>query len=75
MTQVYGFYDECKRRYSIKLWKPFQDLFNALPLAASAAASGASLSTRSLQHRERVVSTSNRRRKRIRPDHERRRGS
>jgi len=29
-----GFYDECKRRYSIKLWKSFQDLFNALPLAA-----------------------------------------
>jgi serine/threonine-protein phosphatase PP1 catalytic subunit len=34
INRIYGFYDECKRRYSIKLWKSFQDLFNALPLAA-----------------------------------------
>jgi len=31
---MYGFYDECKRRYSIKLWKSFVDLFNCLPVAA-----------------------------------------
>jgi len=34
INRIYGFYDECKRRYSVKLWKNFQDLFNALPLAA-----------------------------------------
>ena len=34
INRIYGFYDECKRRYSIKLWKSFQDLFNTLPLAA-----------------------------------------
>ncbi|KAF9207193.1 serine/threonine protein phosphatase Pzh1 [Haplosporangium sp. Z 27] len=30
---VYGFYDECKRRASIKMWKAFVDVFNCLPLA------------------------------------------
>ena len=34
ITQVYGFYDECKRRYNIKLWKTFTDCFNCLPIAA-----------------------------------------
>jgi len=34
INRVYGFYDECKRRYSIKLWKIFTDCFNCLPLAA-----------------------------------------
>lgn len=34
ITQMYGFYEECKRRYSIKLWRKFVDLFNALPFAA-----------------------------------------
>lgn len=34
VTRVYGFYDECKRRCSIKLWKIFIDTFNTLPLAA-----------------------------------------
>ena len=29
-----GFYDECKRRYNIKLWKTFCDAFNCLPVAA-----------------------------------------
>ena len=33
-NRIYGFYDECKRRYSIKLWKAFTDLFNYLPVAA-----------------------------------------
>jgi serine/threonine-protein phosphatase PP1 catalytic subunit len=34
ITRLYGFYDECKRRYSIKLWKIFCDVFNCLPIAA-----------------------------------------
>jgi len=33
-SRVYGFYDECKRRYSIKLWKNFVDLFNYLSVSA-----------------------------------------
>ncbi|KAJ8285779.1 hypothetical protein GJAV_G00030850 [Gymnothorax javanicus] len=32
--KIYGFYDECKRRYNIKLWKTFTDCFNCLPIAA-----------------------------------------
>lgn len=32
--QVYGFYDECKRRCNIKIWKTFIDVFNCLPIAA-----------------------------------------
>ncbi|KAF9188339.1 hypothetical protein BGZ51_000659 [Haplosporangium sp. Z 767] len=34
VTKVYGFYDECKRRASIKMWKAFVDVFNCLPLTA-----------------------------------------
>ena len=34
INQVYGFFDECKRKYDVKLWKKFNDLFNCLPLAA-----------------------------------------
>lgn len=34
INRIYGFYDECKRRYSIKLWKAFSDVFNCLPVAA-----------------------------------------
>ena len=34
LTVVYGFYDECKRRTSIKIWKTFIDVFNCLPIAA-----------------------------------------
>jgi len=30
--RIYGFYDECKRRYNIKLWKTFTDCFNCLPI-------------------------------------------
>ena len=33
-NRIYGFYDECKRRYNVKLWKSFTDLFNCLPVAA-----------------------------------------
>ncbi|KAF7715567.1 Serine/threonine-protein phosphatase, PP-Z subfamily [Penicillium ucsense] len=34
VTRVYGFYDECKRRCNIKIWKGFIDTFNCLPIAA-----------------------------------------
>ncbi|EEB07451.1 serine/threonine protein phosphatase Sds21 [Schizosaccharomyces japonicus yFS275] len=34
INRIYGFYDECKRRYSIKLWKQFTDCFNCLPIVA-----------------------------------------
>lgn len=33
-TLPHSFYDECKRRYNIKLWKTFTDCFNCLPVAA-----------------------------------------
>jgi len=34
INRVYGFYDECKRRANLKVWKTFTDLFNCLPVAA-----------------------------------------
>lgn len=34
INRVYGFYDECKRRFNVKLWKIFSDCFNCLPVAA-----------------------------------------
>ncbi|CAH8667905.1 unnamed protein product [Heterobilharzia americana] len=34
ITKIYGFFDECKRRFSIKLWRIFIDTFNCLPLCA-----------------------------------------
>mmetsp|Transcript_44791 Transcript_44791/g.127916 ORF Transcript_44791/g.127916 Transcript_44791/m.127916 type:complete len:306 (-) Transcript_44791:215-1132(-) len=34
ITRIYGFYDECKRRYNIKVWKDFCQLFNKLPFCA-----------------------------------------
>ncbi|OMJ75510.1 hypothetical protein SteCoe_25325 [Stentor coeruleus] len=35
ITQVYGFYDECMRKYgSAAVWKYFTDLFDYLPLTA-----------------------------------------
>lgn len=33
-NRIYGFYDECKRRYNVRIWKLFTDLFNYLPVAA-----------------------------------------
>ncbi|GAA0150159.1 protein phosphatase [Lithospermum erythrorhizon] len=34
INRVYGFYDECKRRFNVRLWKIFTDCFNCLPVAA-----------------------------------------
>ncbi len=31
---VYGFYDECKRRCNVKIWRTFVDVFNTLPIAS-----------------------------------------
>jgi len=33
INRIYGFYDECKRRFNIKLWKSFTDCFNCFPIA------------------------------------------
>lgn len=34
INRIYGFFDECKRRYTVKLWKQFTDTFNCMPVAA-----------------------------------------
>lgn len=34
ICRIYGFYDECKRRYSIKLWRMFTHIFRFMPVAA-----------------------------------------
>ncbi|CAA7398409.1 unnamed protein product [Spirodela intermedia] len=34
INRIYGFYDECKRRFNVRLWKTFTDCFNCLPAAA-----------------------------------------
>ncbi|MCL7032698.1 hypothetical protein MKW94_010074 [Papaver nudicaule] len=34
INRIYGFYDECKRRFNVRLWKAFTDCFNCLPVAA-----------------------------------------
>merc|ERR1712078_182568 len=34
INRIYGFYDECKRRYNIKMWKTFCDVFNCMPYCA-----------------------------------------
>lgn len=34
INRIYGFYDECKRRFNVRLWKAFTDCFNFLPVAA-----------------------------------------
>ncbi|KAI8972671.1 serine/threonine protein phosphatase [Pilobolus umbonatus] len=33
VCKVYGFFDECKRRTTVKIWKMFTDVFNVLPFA------------------------------------------
>ncbi|XP_064551880.1 uncharacterized protein LOC135437750 [Drosophila montana] len=34
LNMTYGFFDECKRRYSTKLWKSFVDCYCCMPVAA-----------------------------------------
>lgn len=34
INRIYGFYDECRRRYSVKMWKQFCNTFNCLPCTA-----------------------------------------
>merc|ERR1719324_331086 len=34
ITRIYGFYDDCKRRYNIRIWKGFCETFNRLPFCA-----------------------------------------
>lgn len=34
LSRIYGFYDECKRRYDVKLWRTFCDAFDCFPVAA-----------------------------------------
>ena len=34
INRIYGFYDECRRRFSVKLWKAFCNTFNCLPCTA-----------------------------------------
>jgi len=34
INRIYGFYEECKERYNLKIWKAFNDCFNCLPLGA-----------------------------------------
>ncbi|KAM0985460.1 hypothetical protein ACFX13_012944 [Malus domestica] len=34
INRIYGFYDECKQRFNVRLWKEFTDCFNCLPVAA-----------------------------------------
>jgi len=34
INRIYGFYEECRERYSLKIWKAFNDCFNCLPLGA-----------------------------------------
>ncbi|KAL9662065.1 hypothetical protein QQ045_026893 [Rhodiola kirilowii] len=34
INRIYGFYDECKRRFNVGLWKAFTESFNCLPVAA-----------------------------------------
>ncbi|CAD7927783.1 unnamed protein product, partial [Amoebophrya sp. A25] len=33
VNRIYGFFDEVKRKYSVGLWKAFQDVFAAMPCA------------------------------------------
>lgn len=34
ICRIYGFYDECKTRYNVKVWRTFCDVFNCLPACA-----------------------------------------
>ena len=34
LNKIYGFYDECKRKFGIKIFKAITEAFNYLPVAA-----------------------------------------
>ncbi|KAI3727672.1 hypothetical protein L6452_16290 [Arctium lappa] len=34
INRIYGFYDECKRRLNVSVWKTFSECFNCLPIVA-----------------------------------------
>lgn len=34
VNRIYGFFEECKRRFNVRLWKMFSELFICLPIAA-----------------------------------------
>eukprot|EP00927_Polykrikos_kofoidii_P077921 TRINITY_DN74805_c0_g1_i1.p1 TRINITY_DN74805_c0_g1~~TRINITY_DN74805_c0_g1_i1.p1 ORF type:complete len:337 (+),score=52.71 TRINITY_DN74805_c0_g1_i1:56-1012(+) len=34
INKLYGFFDECKRRFGVKIWKTFGDAFNFMPVCA-----------------------------------------
>jgi serine/threonine-protein phosphatase PP1 catalytic subunit len=34
INRIYGFYESCKRVYSIKLWQQFTTMFNVMPISA-----------------------------------------
>ncbi|TKR81698.1 hypothetical protein L596_015529 [Steinernema carpocapsae] len=34
INRIYGFLDECMRRYSVRLWQAFQDAFSYMPYSA-----------------------------------------
>ncbi|KAL0456761.1 UNVERIFIED_CONTAM: Serine/threonine-protein phosphatase PP1, partial [Sesamum latifolium] len=34
INRIYGFYDECRQRFNVRLWKVFNDCFDCLPVAA-----------------------------------------
>ncbi|KAK9147374.1 hypothetical protein Scep_006131 [Stephania cephalantha] len=34
LNRIYGFYDECKRRFNVRLWMALTECFNCLPVAA-----------------------------------------
>ncbi|KAM7543280.1 hypothetical protein Aperf_G00000001212 [Anoplocephala perfoliata] len=34
ISRIYGFFEECKRRFNVKLWKTFIDAFACLPVCA-----------------------------------------
>eukprot|EP00438_Fugacium_kawagutii_P007935 Skav203717 [mRNA] locus=scaffold259:588791:589615:- [translate_table: standard] len=34
ISRIYGFFDECKRRFNVRLWKAFINVFNSMPFGA-----------------------------------------
>jgi serine/threonine-protein phosphatase PP1 catalytic subunit len=34
INRIYGFYEECKKKYTIQVWKIFCNIFDCLPIAA-----------------------------------------